>query len=68
MCVVTCIQTSNTQVADPYLQLSTQHFLHRTCKYSAWGLDLSESKTSILDVCIRVTTHTVNNNISVNFN
>ena len=67
MFIVTCIQTSNIELL---IQKSTSlhsTFLHRTHN-SAQGLDPSESKTSILDICICVTTHTVNNNTSVNFN
>jgi hypothetical protein len=47
---------------------SKQDLLYRTHRYVAKGIDPSRSKKSILDVCIHITKHIVNNKISVNFN
>jgi hypothetical protein len=39
-----------------------------THQYAAQGLDLAGTKSSILDICIHVDTHVVNNEVWVNFN
>jgi hypothetical protein len=42
--------------------------LHNTHPYTEQGLDSSELKTLILDVCMYITTYTVNNGILMNCN
>jgi len=39
-----------------------------THQYAAQGFDLAGTKCSILDICIHVDTHVVNNKVWVNFN